>query len=496
MSKMSSTITKSSKFKSLSEYNQEPNLTYELLPFRFIKLDDTRYVLTNEVGEFLLLDRETLVDFVHRKLEPNSSIYNDLKSRHMLIDSDSNVALDLLALKYRTKMQFVENFTSLHLFITTLRCDHSCPYCQVSRQSEDRLAFDMTTEIADKGIEFTFRSPSPSIKIEFQGGESLLNFDLIKYIVSKAKEKNEIAQKELGFVIATNLSQVTDEILEYCHEHSILISTSLDGPEDLHNKNRPRPGNDSYQKTIEGINKVKEFLGPDQVSALMTTTLASLSRPKEIIDEYIRQGFRSIFLRSLSPYGFAIKTKSYDLYDTDTWLDFYKEGLDYIIQLNKDGFFFVEEYTSLILNRMLTPLGTGYVDLQSPAGVGISVIVFNYDGDIYASDESRMLAEMGETKFKLGNLLNNTYEEIMLSDTLLDTLESSIAESVPMCNDCGFQPYCGSEPVYHYATQKDIIGNKMLSGFCKKNMTIFKHLITLLSDDKEAREILMRWIRV
>ncbi len=489
-------VEQTSKFKSLTRYNEGSGSSYNLLPFRFIKLDDERYVTTNLIGEYLLLDRATLDDFIKKKLSPNSNTYNNLKSKHLLMDSDSDVAVDLLALKYRTKMQFISNFTSLHLFVTTLRCDHSCPYCQVSRQSEDRLAFDMTGEIADKGIDFTFRSPSTAVKIEFQGGESLLNFDLIKYIVAKAKERNEVAKKDLQFVIATNLSQINDEILEFCLAEGILISTSLDGPEDLHNKNRPRPGNNSYQKTIEGMNKVKASLGPDKLGALMTTTLASLSRPKEIIDEYIKQGFNSIVLRPLSPYGFAMKTKSYDLYDTDAWLEFYKEGLDYIISLNKNGTFFAEEYTSLILNKMLTPFGTGYVDLQSPAGAGISAIVFNYDGNVYASDESRMLAEMGETKFKLGNLLNNTYEEIMLSSPLLDALESSIAESVPSCSDCGFLPYCGSDPVYHYATQRDPVGNKMLSGFCKKNMAIFRHIITLLSSDEETRNILMRWVRV
>ncbi len=493
---MTTIITKKSKFKNLESYQSGSGTTYSLLPFKFIKLNNDRYILTNMVGEYIVLDRRDLFNIVNKELEQNSNLYNDLKSKHFLLDDDSHVAIDLLSLKYRTKAQFSSSFTSLHLFVTTLRCDHSCPYCQVSRQSEDRHTFDMTEEIADKGIEFTFRTPSPAIKIEFQGGESLLNFDLIKYIVIKAKERNEVAQKDLQFVIATNLSQINDAMLDFCYENKILISSSLDGPEELHNKNRPRPGNDSYKKTIEGIEKVKQRLGPDQVAALMTTTLASLSQPKAIINEYIKQGFNSIFLRSLSPYGFAIKTKSYDLYNMDSWLEFYKEGLDYIIDLNKKGVFFVEEYTALILSKMLTPFGTGYVDLQSPAGAGISAIVFNYDGDVYASDESRMLAEMGDKKFRLGNLLKDTYEDIMLSDTLIETIKDSMLEGVPMCNDCAFQVYCGSDPVYHYATQKDIVGNKVLSGFCKKNMTIFKHIISLLSDDEEARKIFLGWVRM
>jgi His-Xaa-Ser system radical SAM maturase HxsB len=354
----------------------------------------------------------------------------------------------------------------------------------------------MSVATADKCLDFTFQSPSPMVKIEFQGGEPLLNFDLIKWIVIEAEKRNQTHRKNLEFVIATNLSQLTDEILAFAFQHGVLFSTSLDGPEDLHVQNRPRPGGDSYKKTIEGIQRVRSCCGPGAVSALMTTTEASLSRAKEIIDEYIRQGFHSVFLRPLSPYGFAIKTKWYQSYDVDRWLSFYFEGLDYILDLNKKGFKFVESYAAIILNKMFSPLGTTYVDLQSPAGMGISAIAFNYDGDVYASDEARMLAEMNDTTFRLGNIHSNTYQEIMLSDVLLNTLENSLLESAPMCNQCGFQPYCGSDPAYHYATQKDVLGHKAFSGFCRRNMAIMRRLITLLTDDADARRVLLSWVRI
>jgi len=72
----------------------------------------------------------------------------------------------------------------------------------------------------------------------------------------------------------------------------------------------------------------------------------------------------------------------------------------------------VEIYARILLTKILTPFATGYVDLQSPAGAGISVAVYNYDGDVYATDEARMLAEMGDRTFRLGNLHSNTYEEV------------------------------------------------------------------------------------
>jgi His-Xaa-Ser system radical SAM maturase HxsB len=421
-------------------------------------------------------------------------LYYALKASNFLEDNDSDIAPDLLTLKVRSKRERIARFTSLHMFVVTLRCNHSCQYCQVSRQSEDRSAYDMTEAMADKALDFTFRSPSPAIKIEFQGGESLLNFDLIKYIVLDAKRRNVTEKRDLAFVIATNLSFLTDEILNFCRDHAILISTSLDGPRDLHNANRPKPGKDSYEITIDGISRARKTLGVDQVSALMTTTKASLTRVTEIIDEYVKQGFKGIFLRNLSPYGFAIKTRYFDGYDSDSWLDFYRRGLDYILKLNKQGQAFTEFYTATILQKMLTPYETGFVNLRSPAGIGIAGIIFNYNGEVYPSDEARMKAEMGDKIFCMGNLMTDTYEQMMLSPPLLTPLEDSFAESVPMCEECAFLPYCGSDPDYHYATQQDFVGHKALSGFCKKNMGAFRYIIQKLEDNPEERQILESWV--
>ncbi|MBL7479715.1 His-Xaa-Ser system radical SAM maturase HxsB [Legionella bononiensis] len=482
------------KFKPLSYYDTKKDVPYNLLPFNFTSLDSNRYVVTNLAGEYVVLTKIELNHLITKQLLAGTETYNNLIAKHFIYDHNSDVAIPLLALKYRTKKNNLSDFTNLHIFVVSLRCDHSCPYCQVSRQIVDNSRYDMTHETADKGIEFAFKSPSRSLKFEFQGGESLLNFDLIKYIVLTVEQRNLSENRDIQFVIATNLVFINDEILNFCNSHHILISTSLDGPEDLHNKNRPRPGKNSHQITIQGINKSREVLGHQNVSALMTTTKSSLTRGTDIIDEYIKHGFNSIFLRPLSPYGFAIKTKNYKKYDTQEWLKFYFDGLDYIIEINKNGHYFAEQYASIILTKMFTPSEPGYVDLQSPAGIGLSAIVFNYDGNVYASDEARMLAEMKDETFKLGNLHHDSYEAIIGSDKLLDILEQTMSESVPGCTECAFQPYCGSDPVFHHATQGDMVGNKPKSVFCYKNMEIFKHLIRLM-DDKDTRNVLLSWVR-
>ncbi|MGH2506454.1 MAG: His-Xaa-Ser system radical SAM maturase HxsB [Ktedonobacteraceae bacterium] len=482
-----------SKFQSFSTYQQPLGDGYRLLPFRFTSLNDNEYVLTNQAGEFVVVPRATLETLVRHQLLATSELYDDLKGKHFLTDSDSSVVMDLLPLKLRTKLQRLADFTGLHIFVISLRCEHSCPYCQVSRQSDDKLTFDMSVETADKALALVFRSPSPAIKIEFQGGEPLLNFLLIKYIVEQAERINVIERRDLEFVIATNLALISDDILDFCRNHDVLISTSLDGPADLHNANRPRPGNDSYARATEGISRVRAALGSDRVSALMTTTKLSLGRVRDIIDEYVAQGFRGIFLRPMSPYGFAVKTKWFRAYAADEWIEFYFAGLDYILTLNRSGYAFTEFYAATILAKMLTPFEPGYVDLRSPAGIGIAAIVYNYDGDVYASDESRMLAEMGDKTFRIGNVHRDSYEDIILSDALLGPIEESFAASAPMCSDCAFEPFCGADPVFHHATQGDFVGRKPLSSFCERNMAIFRQLINLMRSDDEVRRLFVRW---
>ena len=467
---------------------------YSLLPFKFERLEEEEVVLTNMVGQYALLTRSKLDELVTHKLDQQDEDYISLRSKHFLAEESDKGSYELLTLKVRTKYSNLRNFTNLHMFVVSLRCDHSCQYCQVSRQSENKAAFDMTVETADKSLDLVFRSPNQAIKIEFQGGEPLLNFDLIKHIVLSAKSRNVIENRNLQFVITTTLTMLTDEILEFCKDHKIYLSSSLDGPEDLHNKNRPRPDRNSHELFVKGLSKARDVLGVDGVSALMTTSPSSLTRAKDIIDEYIRLGFNGIFLRHLSPYGFALKTKSYQAYGVDKWLEFYKEGLDYIIDLNKKGIRFHEYFSTILLTKMLSSQDTGYVDLMNPAGIGIAAITFNYDGDVYASDESRMLKEMGDTSFKLGNVHKNSYKEIFTSDALLNAIEESFTLSAPMCSDCAFEQYCGADPVFHHAIFGDYLGKKPESEFCKRMMGAIKHLIMLMEKDEDTKEIFLRWV--
>ena len=153
-----------SKFQGI-EFYKKSDKKYHLLPFRFINLTEEKLLLTNLVGEYYLTDRKVLDDLVHHQLDRENLAYSNLRSRHFLYDEQTSIAKNLLKIKYRTKFNRLADFTSLHMFVVSLRCEHSCPYCQVSRQSDDKKKYDMSEEVASKSIDLTLRSPSKNIKI-------------------------------------------------------------------------------------------------------------------------------------------------------------------------------------------------------------------------------------------------------------------------------------------------------------------------------------------
>jgi len=464
-----------------------------LLPFNLERTGTNQYLVANMVGDFIRLTDEELNKLVDLQVQPGDGLYEKAYAAHLITGTNQQSQRQLLALRLRSRMSFLRQVTPLHIFVVTLRCEHSCPYCQVSRQSTDRSRFDMSEETAMRALDVAFSSPTARIKIEFQGGEPLLNFPLIKTIVAAAKARAHTLSKKVDFVIASNLALLDDAVLQFCKANDVLLSTSLDGPADLHNKNRPRPGANSHELAVAGIRRAKEALGPDRVGALMTTTEASLERVNDIIDEYLQLGLDGIFLRPLSPFGFAIKTKQFEKYDAKKWLNFYERGLRRVLEINRQGTPFREFYAALIVTRMLSDRPIGYVDLRSPAGVGLGALVYNYDGYVFASDEGRMLAETGDNAFRLGHVENDSYQSLVLSDKLVETISSSLTQCAPECSTCVYESHCGADPVYHHATQGDALGIKPLSAFCARQKGIMSLLLDILEKSSEDAAILRRW---
>lgn len=474
-------------------------MAYQLLPFRFERFDDEKYLLVNEVGEYIFLSNEDFQIFVDGKLDEQSELFYDLASKQIVTTDNVEDVVRMLATKFRTKKSILRDFTSLHMVVPTLRCNSSCIYCQVARKNMEDHSADMTKTTAKNVVKTIFHSPSPFIKIEFQGGDPATDFDMVKYIIEEAEWQNIFKKRNLDFVICTNLTLLNEDMIKYLKKHKCMISTSLDGPKDLHDINRPLQNKEMdhhaiFEKNLAIIRQI--WSNNDCVSALMTTSRHSLGHFKNIVDEYIRLGFNNIFFRALNPYGFAKQYKEQIAYPIEEFIANYKEGLDYIIELNKQGIFFVEGFAALLLKRILTPFATGFVDLQSPAGVGIAGVIYDYDGNVYVSDEARMMARFKNYYFKLGNVNENNYQEMFNGELLHHIIASACNECLPVCAECVFQPYCGADPVRNMSEQGDMVGFRPSNEMCKKTKAVMWYLFELLQKrDAEINRIFWSWIK-
>ena len=469
-------------------------VSFRLLPFEFKRKANGEVLLVNECGDFLYLPSDEFLLLAEKRFEdlPQSTLHR-LESRHIITEEKHfHTALSLLGNKYRSRREYLSNSTALHMLVVTLRCNHKCEYCQVSSREEDAYKYDMKPEVAEKIVDLVFESPSPVVKIEFQGGDALLNWPTVMAAVRHAEKLNVEKKKELEFVICTNLYALEEGHISDIKEHKINISTSLDGPCWMHDKHRMlRTEGSSYRMFVEKLALARKHLGHGCASALMTTTSDSLDNIEAIIDEYVSLEFEGVFFRALNPYGDAHKNNLY--YSPERYFEMYKRGLEYIIDLNKKGKRFVEYYTALLIHRIMSPYATGFVDLQSPSGAGISGVIYDYTGDVYPADEARMLARMGDSRFKMGNVYENSFKEIFLSDVLKKIVRESCVETIPGCSSCAYRTYCGVDVFRNYLETGDISNVRMDSFFCRKQTQIFDYLFERICDS-DFIDVVGKWI--
>lgn len=470
------------------------NDKYRLLPFRFSQLGEGRYFLSTDYGEWTCVDENTLNTLIRREKINDTGLFFELKAKHFIANDTGEEHVDLLASRYRTKKAFLENFSQLHIFVLTIRCNNSCVYCQASRKScqSSPARFDMSPAVMGKSIDLFLSMPSDKLTLEFQGGESTLNMPLIRQAVALVEARN--TNKEIQYVVCTNLCEIGDEDLDFLIEHQFSLSTSLDGPESLHDANRKFGSVGAWNALTKTLDRIRQRNAFDRVSALMTTTRQSLEMPHDIIDEYVRQGFRSIFIRELNPYGFAQKYFHKIGYSTAEFLEFYEKCLDYILDINRKGIPFRESYASLIMKKLMTPWATGFVDLQSPCGSGFGVTLYHYDGSIYPSDESRMMAETGDTHFRMGSVFTHSRDELFFGPVMQELAAAGVNDCLPVCSDCAFAPYCGADPVRRYQVTGSVYGHPGKDEFCVKNRGIISMVIKKLTEgDRQTRQLLMQW---
>jgi His-Xaa-Ser system radical SAM maturase HxsB len=457
------------------------------------------HLLTNEWGHYLMMTTEDFERFMAGKVAPGEPLHAELEKRGFVKD---RLDFGALAAGYVRKNSF-QWFPgpSLHMIVVTLRCNQKCQYCHSSVVDPSRTDTDMDLATAKKTVDFIFQTPNPTICIEFQGGEPLLNWPVVKFITEYAQAKAKATGRKLLMSLVCNFTLMTEEKLDWLLAHEVSLCTSLDGPADLHNKNRPFfGGGEAQPKVVAWLEKIQKRCAEGSEKglylpgALMTTTRFSLPRGREIVDLYVKLGMEQIFLRPLSPIGYAKRVWGEIGYEPADFIKFYEETLDYIIDLNVSGKAAIMERMALVLlAKIVRGEDPGFMDLRSPAGAVLGCLAYNYNGEIFVSDEGRMVDHQGDPLFRVGDATKDKWTDVIDHPTTRACVSASTLDNQPMCSQCAFKPWCGAEPVFHYEMQKSVYGQMPSSGWCVSHMGMFDVIFRKLRDPR-SRKVLDAWM--
>lgn len=142
----------------------------------------------------------------------------------------------------------------------TQKCNLRCSYCVYSGDYKNRnhSQKEMSWETAKEAVDYLYghSMSSEDIYISFYGGEPLLMFRLIKEVVEYVKR--EYCQRTVHFNLTTNGTLFTPEIVQYFIKNNIQIMFSLDGPKEVHDKNRIFAGSNrgSFEKLRDSMKMI------------------------------------------------------------------------------------------------------------------------------------------------------------------------------------------------------------------------------------------------
>ncbi|MCX4239804.1 His-Xaa-Ser system radical SAM maturase HxsB [Paraliomyxa miuraensis] len=468
--------------------------------FRFRPIRN-HVLVTNVDGRWLLLSRDEFTAFARGEVPEGSPLHDRLSSHGFLREG---YRVPQAVERLRARRSFLQAGPNLHMLVVTLRCNETCAYCHASRANMDAVHTDMSKETARKAVDLALASTSPFVTLEFQGGEPLVNYEVVQEVVDYATRQNRERGKQLEFTMVSNFSLLDDAKLDWLIEHRVQLCTSVDGPQALHNAQRRLPTGDAHQKTVFWIRRINERyqqLGLDptlyHVEALLTTTRATLPMWKEVVDTYVELGCRSLFLRPIDPFGFAERTARRLEYPRHEYLEYYRRAVDYMLELNARGVEILERYAAIFLTKILGGHDPNFLDLRSPAGAGIGALAYDYDGSIYTCDEGRMLAAAGDQSFRLGHVDTARYRELVGHPTVRALAIATNLDAQPDCVHCTYQPYCGTNAAYNHKTQGSIFGRMRDNAVCAVHKGIQDYLFEKLDEgDPSVLRTFERWTTI
>lgn len=466
-----------------------PEASAERVPGAAFRRLGGRVLVVSDAGRFSLLEEPDFKRWLSGSIGESEPLAAELAEGGL-----DRRRLDFRALgaALKTRHLLDGRGPGVHTIVVTRRCNFKCVYCHASVVDESRRELDMTPETARRVVDFIFSTPNPELMIEFQGGEPLLNWPVVRFIAAYARKRAEWEGRKLHLGLISNFSLLDEEKIRFLAGQKASFCTSLDGPEELHNANRIYLGGNSHQQVVGWLRRLKSMreggLAIDPPNAICTVTRLSLGRAKEIVDQAAELGLERIQLGPLDPIGFARKSWDAIGYEPEAYAEFYRKALGHILELNRGGVKAYEKTALILLLRIL-----GGEHWRFPNGDALCRLAYGHDGSIYTSEEGRLAAHEGDEAFRIGAVGESSYAALLDHPTVRVSLLAQNPYAQPLCSQCAYSAFCTVVPVANQQSQGSLWGRMPENFWCRTIMGVFDALFERLASP-EDRKILESWL--
>lgn len=191
-------------------------------------------------------------------------------------------------------------------------CNLRCTYCYADGGSYGAARCLLDPAIARQAVRYLLEHSAgrEHVTLIFFGGEPLLNMPAVAAATDEAKSYGGKMGKKVHFSITTNGTLLNPGIVDFLHENRIAVAVSMDGPADIHDRNRPdAAGHGSYAETVSRLSLLLEGT-PVPVAARVTLRPDQWHRAVEVFDHLTGLGFHEIGIAPVSPVTKALLPSS------------------------------------------------------------------------------------------------------------------------------------------------------------------------------------------
>lgn len=354
-------------------------------------------------------------------------------------------------------------------------CNLKCKYCfyhDVSNNREIKNYGIMKDEILENLVKNVYSSVEESVNFAFQGGEPTFAGVDFFYKFHNFVEKYNTKNIKTTFSLQTNGTLLNKKWGELFKKFNYLIGVSLDGNKEVHNKFRvDDKGEGTFSSVLRGINILKKY--EVDFNILCVVNKFTAENGKAIYNFFRKSGFRYYqFIPCLDKLK-DFSDKDYTLSAKD-----YGKFLDEIFELWYQDIFSgknisirnFDNYIKILLGEEPEACDmVGHCNMNAVVEADGSV----YPCDFYVLDE-----------YRIGNLNEKSFEEILLGQKERQFLESSLFIQ-DSCKICEYFRICRGGCRRHKESENGIYQNKFCESykyFFQKNLRKMLHIANCIKN--------------